>query len=186
MIVTKLDKASVRAATTKLIRSGKFKRQPCELCGAAQAQYRHIDYTDPEHLRWLCKRHLRQEGLSELQRSLLREGLFAWNRSRPLDIACGLPDPGHFDLKTIMTKYKDRTERAAKRASAGRAIARLIKRRLLERCSRGRWRLSGAGVAIARRLYPQIKPVTKQELAHHIAFHQAMQSTLAGKRRRRF
>jgi hypothetical protein len=85
----------------------------------------------------------------------------------------------------------DRRERAQRRAAAGRAIKRLIRRGLLEGRSRGKWRLSKAGVALARRLYPQIKPVTKRELAHNIALNKAMQSwenahpTLAGKRRRR-
>jgi hypothetical protein len=189
MIVTELDKAWIRAATAKLIRQGKLKRQRCEVCGAPKTQYQHIDYSDPAHLRWLCKRHWSQENISALQRSLLKDGLLAHYRSRPLDLACGLPKPGCFGL--IMTKFEDRRERASRRAAAGLSLKRLIKRGLLECCSRGHWRLTRAGVALARRLFPEIKPVTKRQLAANIAFHKAMQNwadthpTLAGKRPRR-
>jgi restriction endonuclease Mrr len=90
-----------------------------------------------------------------------------------------------------MTKFKDRRERASRRAAAGLSLKRLIKRGLLECCSRGHWRLTRAGVALARRLFPEIKPVTKRQLAANIGFHKAMQNwadthpTLAGKRGRR-
>jgi hypothetical protein len=182
VVITQLDKIWVRAATAKQLRQGTLQRQPCELCGVVETQYQHIDYKAPGRLRWLCRRHWNEESLSELQRSLLHDGLLAYYRSRPLDLACGLPDPGHFGLKEIMTQYKDRRERARRRAAAGLAVKRLINRGLLERCSRGSWCLSRAGVALARCLYPELKPITKRQLAHNIALHQAMQSRLAGKR----
>jgi hypothetical protein len=44
------------------------------------------------------------------------------------------------------------------------------------RCGRaGRWRLSLAGLSLARRLYPNIKRPTKRQLATDIALVQAME-----------
>jgi hypothetical protein len=189
MIITELDKAWCRAATVKLIRQGKLKRQPCEICGARETVLHHIDYSDPGHIRWLCKRHKSEEGLSALQQSLLRQGLLGYY-STPLSLACQLPDPGCFGLKAMLTDFEDRGERAIRRAAAGASIARLIKRRFLECCSRGHWRLSTAGLAVARRLYPDIKRPTKRQLAADVALRKAISQwedehpALAGKRRR--
>src|SRR6516225_2392008 len=98
MIITELDKAWCRAATAKLIRQGKLKCQPCEICGARETLVHHIDCRDPERIKWLCKRHKSQESLSALQRSLLQDGLWAYYRT-PFDIACRLPDVGCFRLR---------------------------------------------------------------------------------------
>src|SRR5215468_5181744 len=98
MIITELDKAWCRAATAKLIRQGKLKRQPCEVCGARETLVHHIDYSDPEHITWLCKHHKSEESLSALQRSLLKRGLVAYYYQRPLAVACHLPHPGSFKL----------------------------------------------------------------------------------------
>jgi len=74
---------------------------------------------------------------------------------------------------------------------AGLSIARLAKRGLLECCARGRWRLTRAGLALARRLCPDLKAPTKRELARNIALRKAIQiwedehPALSGKRRRR-
>ena len=173
MIITELDKAWCRAATAKLIRQGKLKRQPCEIYGARETLVHHIDYSDPEHIKWLCKRHKSEEGISLLQRSLLRYGLMAHYRT-PLDLACGLPDVGCFRLPALMMEYEDRRERASRRAAAGLSIARLIKRGVLERCSHASWRLTPTGLALARRLWPENKPPTKRELARHIALRKAL------------
>jgi hypothetical protein len=122
MVITELDKAWVRAATAKLIRQGKLKRQPCEICGARKTLVHHIDYGDPEHIKWLCKRHKSEARISDLQRSLLRDGLLAYYR-RPLDIACQLPDVGCFRLKAIMMDFEDRRVSASRRAATGLSIA---------------------------------------------------------------
>ena len=90
-----------------------------------------------------------------------------------------------------MSQFEDRRIRASRRAAAGLSIARLIKRGLLERCSRGKWRLSAAGLKVARRLYPDIKRPTKRQLAADIALRKAVSGwtdqhpTLAGKGRTR-
>jgi len=173
MIITELDKAWCKAATDKLIHQGKLKRQPCEICGARDTLVRHIDYSDPEHIKWLCKRHKSEESLSALQESLLRYGLLAYHR-RPLDIACQLPDVAGFTLKAMMMDFEDRRERASRRAAAGLSLAPLIKRGLLECPSRGSWRLTPAGFKVARRLYPDIKPPSKRQLAHNIALRKAL------------
>ena len=190
MVITELDKAWCRAATAKLIRQGKLKRQPCEICGARETLVYHIDYCDPERIRWLCKRHKSEEDLSALQRTLLRYGLMAYHRT-PLDLACGLPDVGSFRLQALMIAFEDRRERASRRAAAGLSVARLIRHGLLECCARGRWRLTPAGLKVAWRLYPDIKPPTKRQLAADIALRKAISQwqdehpALSGKRRRR-
>jgi hypothetical protein len=97
MIITELDKVWCRAATAKLVRQRKLKKQPCEDCDARQTLVHHIDYSDPERIKWLCKRHKREESMSALQRSLLERGLAA-SYNRALAIACWLSDPGSFNL----------------------------------------------------------------------------------------
>jgi hypothetical protein len=172
------------------MRQGKLKRQPCEICGARETLVHQIDYSDPEHIRWLCKRHKSEESLSALQRTLLRRGLVAYN-CRALDIACGDAGPGSFKLGNLITKFEDRRERAARRAAAGLSLARLCSRGLLEHYSRGHWRLTRSGVALARRLYPDLRPPTKRQLSRDIALRKAISRlqdehpTLFGKRRRR-
>ena len=190
MIITELDKAWVRAATNKLIRQGKLKRRACEICGARETLVHHIDYSDPEHIKWLCKRHKSEEQLSPLQRALLKRGLSAWH-TKALGIACQLSDPDSFKLGSLITDFEDRRERASRRAAAGLAIRRLIKRGLLERCARGSCRLSPTGLKVAKRLYPDLKPPTKRQLARHIALRKAISAfadahpTLSGRRRKR-
>jgi hypothetical protein len=190
MIISPLDKSWCRAATAKLLRQGKLKRQPCEICGARETLVHHIDYSDPEHIRWLCRGHKSEESMSALQRALLKRGLAAYH-NRALAIACRLSDPGSFTLGSLIADFEDRRERARRRAAAGLSIARLIRRGLLEWCARGRWRLTPAGLKVARRIWLDVKPTTKRELARHIALRKAISAwedahpTLAGKRRRR-
>jgi hypothetical protein len=100
--------------------------------------------------------------LSELQKKLLCAALQAHYRMA-LNIGPGSANPG-FGIKPMMRRIPDRKERARRRAAAGLSIARLIKRGLLESCSRGRWRLSKLGVEIAKKLHPQVKRPTKQEV----------------------
>jgi restriction endonuclease Mrr len=115
------------------------------------------------------------DNLSNSQKNLLRKGLLAHYRE-PADIACRSPDPGCFELKSAMAEIEDRKERATRRADQGRSIARLIKRGLVESCSRGKWRLPRAGFEIARELHPGVKPSSKRELAGQIAMRKAVQA----------
>jgi hypothetical protein len=50
--------------------------------------------------------------------------------------------------------------------------------------SRGHWRLTRRGLAVAKRLYPEIKARTKREVAADIAFRNTLHATLGPRRRR--
>lgn len=52
-------KEKCRQQTRQLIRSGKLKRQPCEVCGA-RAELHHNNYNDIYDIKWLCKKHHRE------------------------------------------------------------------------------------------------------------------------------
>ncbi len=177
MVVTELDKKWAKRIRARAIRETTKGRARCAQCGARAASLAPIDWGAPEVLKWLCVRHKNEVGLSQLQRSLLRDGLVACWRG-PLDLACGRPEGGCFQIRFAMKGFENRRIRASRRAAAGLAIARLIRRGLLERCSRrGRWRLSVAGLALARRLYPKIKRPTRRQLASDIALVLAMSAS---------
>ena len=40
-----------------MIKAGKLKKQPCEVCGNVNAQAHHDDYSKPLEIRWLCQIH---------------------------------------------------------------------------------------------------------------------------------
>jgi hypothetical protein len=130
---------------------------------------------------------LRVPKLASLQEALLKRGLHAYYRA-PLDIACHLDNPGCFGLKSMMRDFENRRVRATRRAAAGLSIARLIKKGLLQCYSRGHWRLSAAGLAVARRLYPEVKAPTERQPAADIALRKAISAygdahpALCGKR----
>ena len=42
------------------IRAGRLSRQPCEECGAENAEAHHDDYSKPRDVRWLCPTHHRR------------------------------------------------------------------------------------------------------------------------------
>src|SRR5260221_6689852 len=174
MVITELDRSWARAVRTKAIRAGKLRRQTCAVCGKRAIFVESIDHNDPSRVRWLCKGHKNEAGLSELQRLLIRDGLVAYWRG-PLDLACGRPEGGCFQIRFAMKGFQNRRIRASRRAAAGLAIARLIRRGLLERCScRRGWRFSVAGLALARRLYPKIKRPTKPPLGTDITLLRAI------------
>jgi restriction endonuclease Mrr len=123
------------------------------------------------------------ERLSALQKSLLEKGLRAALQS----------DSGCFGLKATRGQdpetgrqlpITDHRKRAAHRAAAGLSVRRLVDRGLVESHSRGKWRLTPRGVKVARKLYPEIKPPTKREVASEIAFRATIHEALGPRRRR--
>jgi hypothetical protein len=111
--------------------------------------------------------------LSSLQRKLLREALRGYAR-RELHLIHGAFEPGSFELKSMMSQFKEGERRASARAAAGLSIARLIGRGLLECCARGRWRLTQNGLEVALRLNPDFNLPTAEELAPEIEFAKAI------------
>src|SRR5262249_4790540 len=122
--------------------------------------------------------------LSKAQRELLREGLRGY-AMRPFHLVHGKFAPGSFELKGMMSQFEDRRVRASKRAAAGLAIVRLVKRGLLERCARGRWRLSSAGLEVALRLEPDFKLPSVEELGPQLELAAAINAKVGSKGRRR-
>lgn len=55
----KRDKTKVRARNRvrDLVWRGKMKKQPCEVCGCAESQAHHSDYSKPLDVSWLCAKH---------------------------------------------------------------------------------------------------------------------------------
>jgi hypothetical protein len=53
-------KYKARYTVSNAIRDGRMERQPCEICGAPDAQTHHDDYSKPLDVRWLCFVHHRE------------------------------------------------------------------------------------------------------------------------------
>jgi hypothetical protein len=106
--------------------------------------------------------------LSALQKKLLKAGLMAHYR-KGADTVFRAGDPGCFSIVRMMKEIEDRRVRHVRRAAAGRAIARLIRRGLLESCARGAWRLTPRGFKAARDLWPEIRRPGEHELAVAVA-----------------
>ena len=51
------EKTKARKKIRNLIYRGKIKRQPCEVCGLANGEAHHDDYSKPLDVKWLCRRH---------------------------------------------------------------------------------------------------------------------------------
>jgi hypothetical protein len=60
---TRLSEIVRRAHWTvhNAIRDGRLTRQPCEICGAANTDAHHDDYSLPLDVRWLCRKHHGQQ-----------------------------------------------------------------------------------------------------------------------------
>jgi ribosomal protein S27AE len=52
-----MTKYNAHLAVQQAISSGKLKKQPCEVCGAAVVDAHHDRYDEPLNVRWLCRRH---------------------------------------------------------------------------------------------------------------------------------
>lgn len=53
----KSRKDRVRAQTRAAVKSGILVSGPCEVCGIAEVQAHHDDYSNPLQVRWLCAKH---------------------------------------------------------------------------------------------------------------------------------
>lgn len=51
------EKVRARRHATAAVQNGSLRRQPCESCGAPDAQMHHEDYSQPLEVRWLCSAH---------------------------------------------------------------------------------------------------------------------------------
>ena len=46
-----------RTIIYNLVKQGKIKRLPCEVCSKEKSEAHHPDYSKPLEVRWLCKKH---------------------------------------------------------------------------------------------------------------------------------
>jgi hypothetical protein len=145
MVVTEFDKNWCRQQTARFLRESKLMRQACSVCDSPDAWVVHLDWSDPAAIQWLCRTHQSERQLSVLQRALLGQALAAYESQSDDDEE--LPS-FRLDLSAIT----DPRRRNSRRAAAGLALRRLIKRGLIGRCGYGRYCLTPAGVDTARRL----------------------------------
>ena len=54
------EKYKARGAVANALRSGRLKKQPCEICGDENVHGHHDDYSKPLDVRWLCPVHHRE------------------------------------------------------------------------------------------------------------------------------
>lgn len=50
-------KHAVRKAVSRAVKSGRLKKEPCEVCGSANSEAHHPDYSDRLNVRWMCRKH---------------------------------------------------------------------------------------------------------------------------------
>jgi hypothetical protein len=55
------DKRQAHKAVENALRIGEMTRSPCSVCGAAEAQAHHPDYSRPLDVVWLCDKHHKAE-----------------------------------------------------------------------------------------------------------------------------
>lgn len=51
------EKYAAHVAVSNAVRDGILVKQPCEVCGRAEVEAHHDDYSKPLTVRWLCKEH---------------------------------------------------------------------------------------------------------------------------------
>lgn len=57
--VNQAEKYKARYAVGNAVRDGRLVVQPCEVCGSAEVQAHHEDYSKPLEVMWLCFEHHR-------------------------------------------------------------------------------------------------------------------------------
>jgi hypothetical protein len=51
------EKVAAGYVYREALKTGKLKRQPCEVCGETKVDGHHEDYSKPLEVRWLCRKH---------------------------------------------------------------------------------------------------------------------------------
>jgi hypothetical protein len=59
------ERFMARSLARRAISAGKLQREPCEVCGAAEVEAHHDDYSQPLKVRWLCRPHHRAHHAAE-------------------------------------------------------------------------------------------------------------------------
>ena len=54
------EKVWCHVALKSAMRRGLVVKQPCAICGSADSEAHHPDYSRPAHVIWLCRRHHKQ------------------------------------------------------------------------------------------------------------------------------
>ncbi len=52
-----LTKFRARQTLKHAVRTGRVAREPCQVCGAANSEGHHDDYSKPLEVKWLCRKH---------------------------------------------------------------------------------------------------------------------------------
>lgn len=60
-------RSRTRSYLRVMIRRGKVRRETCAVCGAAEAEAHHRDYSRPLDVQWLCRKH--HKNLHKLQKA---------------------------------------------------------------------------------------------------------------------
>ena len=60
------EKYHARTAVGNAIRDGRLIKQPCRICGNPKSQAHHHDYSKPLDVDWLCFKHHREIGHSQV------------------------------------------------------------------------------------------------------------------------
>jgi hypothetical protein len=55
--LTEKLKMAIRAKARRALKSGKIKKQPCEICGNITTEMHHDNYAKPLEVRWFCDLH---------------------------------------------------------------------------------------------------------------------------------
>jgi hypothetical protein len=51
------NKKRIRSKSYADYRAGRIEKQPCAICGDPNSQIHHIDYSTPQAIEWLCRKH---------------------------------------------------------------------------------------------------------------------------------
>lgn len=91
------EQAAAHAAVRYAIQRGDLVRQPCEKCGTTEiVDAHHDDYAEPLEVRWLCRRHHREEHMT--QPDLPADWFTRGGHSARCKRLPGAPDPAVCEL----------------------------------------------------------------------------------------